>query len=242
MKRTFLKSTVAALALTAGAAFADDVTGAAGVAADAEATVSSESLSNTAEETGDAVKKQATEATEAVEETAKKTADAIQNAKDSMTDSADAAVETDAAADASVTAETDAVDAEADVTADANADLSTDTDSDVTRADTGMTNAFSGMVVGDLLGLTVVEADGGTIGDIDYVIKQGDSYAAVIGVGGFLGLGEHTVAVPLQEISMAADNELKLSKWTKAELEAQPELDESAIESLEDDVPLDAAS
>merc|ERR1711974_233947 len=78
--------------------------------------------------------------------------------------------------------------------------------------DTGMSNAFSGMVVGDLVGLTVVEADGDTIGDIDYVIKTDAGYAAVVGVGGFLGLGEHTVAVPLEEISMAAENDLKLRK------------------------------
>ena len=98
------------------------------------------------------------------------------------------------------------------------------------------------MVVGDLIGLEVVEADGEAIGEVDSVIKTDEGYAAVVGVGGFLGLGEHTVAVPLEEISMAAENDLKLSTWTKAELEAQPEIDESTVESLEDDVRLDDAS
>ena len=102
--------------------------------------------------------------------------------------------------------------AETDLEENVASDTEANMETDVTRTDTGMSNAFSGMVVGDLVGLTVVEADGDTIGDIDYVIKTDAGYAAVVGVGGFLGLGEHTVAVPLEEISMAAENDKKLMK------------------------------
>ncbi|KKL70830.1 hypothetical protein LCGC14_2101030, partial [marine sediment metagenome] len=156
-----------------------------------------------------------------------------------------AMTETDTDADVDVNSEMTAEvegDSETQLSEDVASDTKSDMETDVTRTDTGMSNAFSGMVAGDLIGLTVVEADGDTIGDVDYVIRTDTGFAAVVGVGGFLGFGEHTVAVPLEEISMAAENDLKLSSWTKAELEAQPEVDESAIEGLEDDAPLDDAS
>ena len=153
----------------------------------------------------------------------------------------DLAADEDADFDNETTAEIEG-EAETDLDENVASNTEADMETDVTRTDTGMSNAFSGMVVGDLVGLTVVEADGDSIGDVDYVIKTDDGYAAVVGVGGFLGLGEHTVAVPLEEISMAAENDLKLSSWTKAELEAQPEVDEENIEGLEDDVRLDDAS
>lgn len=303
MKRTFLKSTVAALALTAGTAFAQTADTTAGAAANAEATVSGETVSNTADDLGTSVEKEAeqtaemsrensddyegtndpeatdevltaptesaeidgdtevdndaelTAETEEVAPTTDDEADLAGNA-DSESNSTlstdtsgtattetdtDVAAEENAEVDSEMTAEIEGEN-EADLTEDVASDTEADMETDVTRTDTGMSNAFSGMVVGDLVGLTVVEADGDTIGDIDYVIQTDTGYAAVVGVGGFLGLGEHTVAVPLEEISMAAENDLKLSTWTKAELEAQPEVDESQIEGLENDVSLDDAS
>ncbi|MEP2438235.1 MULTISPECIES: PRC-barrel domain-containing protein [Alphaproteobacteria] len=308
MKRTFLKSTVAALALTAGTAFAQTADTTAGAAANAEATVSGETVSNTADDLGTSVEKEA----EQTAEMSREDSDDYEGTNDpeatdevltAPTESAEIDGDTEVDNDAELTAETEEVapttDAEAglagnadsesnstlstdtsgtattetdtdvaaeenaevdsemtaeiegenetdlnetDLTEDVASDTEADMETDVTRTDTGMSNAFSGMVVGDLVGLTVVEADGDTIGDIDYVIQTDTGYAAVVGVGGFLGLGEHTVAVPLEEISMAAENDLKLSTWTKAELEAQPEVDESQIEGLEDDVSLDDAS
>jgi len=303
MKRTFLKSTVAALALTAGTAFAQTADTDAGAAAEAEATISGESVTNTANDLTATVEQQAERTAEMTRENSDdyegtndpNTTDEILTAP---TQGAEFEGDTEVDNEAELTAETDGVtpttDAEADlagnadsesnstlsidssgtVTTETDTDLAADEDADfdnettaeiegeaetdldenvasnteadmetdVTRTDTGMSNAFSGMVVGDLVGLTVVEADGDSIGDVDYVIKTDDGYAAVVGVGGFLGLGEHTVAVPLEEISMAAENDLKLSSWTKAELEAQPEVDEDNIEGLEDDVRLDDAS
>ncbi|WP_411976361.1 PRC-barrel domain-containing protein [Sulfitobacter faviae] len=303
MKRTFLKSTVAALALTAGTAFAQTTDTDAGAAAEAEATISGESVTNTANDLTATVEQQA----ERTAEMSRENSDDYEGTNDpnttdeiltAPTQGAEFEGDNEVDNEAELTAETDGVtpttDAEADLAGNAdsesNSTLSTDTsgtvttetdtdladdedadfdnettaeiegeaetdldenvasnteadmETDVTRTDTGMSNAFSGMVVGDLVGLTVVEADGDSIGDVDYVIKTDDGYAAVVGVGGFLGLGEHTVAVPLEEISMAAENDLKLSSWTKAELEAQPEVDEGNIEGLEDDVRLDDAS
>lgn len=96
--------------------------------------------------------------------------------------------------------------------------------------------AFAGMTVGEILGMDVVGADGADVGEIDYVFENRDGYMAVIGVGGFLGLGEHTVAVPLGDFSLdGAGNVLTLQGRTEADLKAMPEIDEAGLEGLGND-------
>jgi sporulation protein YlmC with PRC-barrel domain len=53
-----------------------------------------------------------------------------------------------------------------------------------------------------LVGLNVFGADNQKIGDINEVIidRQGQAKAIVIGVGGFLGLGEKNVAIPFDRV------------------------------------------
>lgn len=102
-------------------------------------------------------------------------------------------------------------------------------------ADGDMTgNAFSGMTVAEIVGLNVLSAEGEDVGEIDYILSVDGGYEAVIGIGGFLGLGEYTVALPLERFSMV-DGELQLDAATEAELEAMPEIDESEIEPLDGD-------
>ena len=252
MKLTTLKTTVAALALTAGTAFAaDNATGSASadvsadtgaVSADAtrDADVNAEtgSMTDTADTAGETLKKTGEAAVDTAEDVADATADAASDAAEATaetaSDAADAAEET---AEDATEAAGDAVEdtaADVDATVDSQADIATST------ADAGM--AFSGMVAGDLIGMEVIEANGETVGEIDYVVRQADGLAAVIGIGGFLGLGEYTVAVPLDEFSRSPEGELKLNTWTEAELEAQPEFDETGVESLPEDAPLDEMS
>ena len=66
------------------------------------------------------------------------------------------------------------------------------------------------------------------MGDInDLVIdKDGKVSAIVVGVGGFLGIGEKNVAVPFSAVTAAADQNGKLKltiQADKAALEAAPE-------------------
>ncbi|WP_299619304.1 PRC-barrel domain-containing protein [uncultured Tateyamaria sp.] len=91
------------------------------------------------------------------------------------------------------------------------------------------------MMVSEIIGTNVLTATNETVGEIDYVIKSPEGYAAVIGIGGFLGLGEYTVALPLDQFDMTSEDELRLATWTEAELEALPEIDESELESLPSD-------
>lgn len=123
-------------------------------------------------------------------------------------------------------------------------DYKTGTDLDAsTSADAGLGAAdpaerLMEMTAGELIGKEVVSAEGEDVGEIDYVIKQGGKLAGVVGVGGFLGLGEHTVAIPLQDFEMMGDAQLKLTQQTEEGLEAMPEVNEASITPLEDDVKL----
>jgi hypothetical protein len=99
--------------------------------------------------------------------------------------------------------------------------------------------SISEMTVGEFLGLDVVSSETGEdVGEIDYVIRGASEPEAVIGIGGFLGLGEYTVALPLSDFSYDAEDRTLMVNRTQEELEAMPEFDESGVEGLEDDVEL----
>ncbi|CAD7053202.1 photosystem reaction center subunit H [Pseudorhizobium endolithicum] len=82
----------------------------------------------------------------------------------------------------------------------------------------------------DYIGKPVYNAEDESIGDVNDLImeEQGGIVAAVIGVGGFLGIGEKDVAVPMDKITMSRDtennNEVRLTTTETAEsLKAAPE-------------------
>jgi ribosomal 30S subunit maturation factor RimM len=115
-------------------------------------------------------------------------------------------------------------------------------DAEMAEGDTGSAgqqgemSAFAGMTIGEILGMDVIGADGEDVGEIDYVFEDQGGYMAVIGVGGFLGLGEHTVAVPLGDFSMDGTGDaLVLDEHTEADLEAMPEIDETGLDGLAND-------
>ncbi|MGR3502755.1 PRC-barrel domain-containing protein [Pseudaestuariivita sp.] len=91
------------------------------------------------------------------------------------------------------------------------------------------------MTVGQIIGKSVIGPQDEVVGEIDYVIDNAGVIEAVIGIGGFLGLGEYTVAIPLENFDVAQDDMLSVGK-TREELEALPEINETGLESLEDDV------
>ena len=73
---------------------------------------------------------------------------------------------------------------------------------------------------------TVTSPDGNSIGEINDVIIDGDAgtvKAAVIGVGGFLGIGEKQIAVPWDQLTINYDAHQITSDLTQEEAEAAPE-------------------
>ena len=113
------------------------------------------------------------------------------------------------------------------------AEMSADPMMSTEPADTEM--ALAQKTVGEVIGMEVEAINGDDVGEIDYVIASETGVEAVVGVGGFLGLGEYTVALPLNDFTVAEDETLVLSQDAEA-LKQMPQIDESAIESLPDDM------
>lgn len=92
--------------------------------------------------------------------------------------------------------------------------------------DEGLSNATAG----DLEGRTVLTLDGEEIGEIRKVGRKPDDgqRVATVDVGGFLGVGERTIAIPLSKLN-AADGEIVRVSMMRTSLEAEPEFDESKL-------------
>ena len=81
-----------------------------------------------------------------------------------------------------------------------------------------------------LIGATVTNASDQSIGDINDLMIGSDGKVSkvVVGVGGFLGLGERNVLLRLDEINLSVDKNGSLvvgTSMTKSELEALPAWD-----------------
>ncbi|MDF0602344.1 hypothetical protein P1J78_16515 [Psychromarinibacter sp. C21-152] len=94
------------------------------------------------------------------------------------------------------------------------------------------------MTVGDVLGMVAYDPNGDRIGEIDYVVTPPSGPAAVIGIGGFIGLGEYTVALPVEEFQLSDDGTFFTLNTDKETLKAQPEFDESGVSGLPDETPM----
>ncbi len=123
----------------------------------------------------------------------------------------------------------------------AQTDTATDDSAAVATDDAAVAPAFTSMeemTVGDLVGQTVYQPDGAKIGDVDYIVGDAGGASAVIGIGGFLGLGEYTVALPLSEFNYDSAQQMVTLDTTKDALKEQAEFDETGVESLPEETPL----
>lgn len=83
-------------------------------------------------------------------------------------------------------------------------------------------------MVSNLMGKSVVGTDDKTIGEINDVVldQEGKADAAVIGVGGFLGIGQKNVAIPFSELQVSKNAEGEVEKImlsaTREQLEQAP--------------------
>ena len=89
------------------------------------------------------------------------------------------------------------------------------------------------------IGQKVFNANNDNVGSINDLImkKDGGIVAAIVGVGGFLGIGEKNVAVPMENIAVsqnAEGSDMKLTTTETAEsLKAAPEFKTLAMQSAE---------
>ncbi|MBC9245477.1 PRC-barrel domain-containing protein [Paracoccus sp. 11-3] len=94
-------------------------------------------------------------------------------------------------------------------------------------------------------GASVVTADATPIGNINDIIvdsETGQMIAAVIGVGGFLGIGQKQIAVPWDQLVINYDAQEITSDLTKEEAEAAPEYVFRQQEAAPGAVPADATA
>jgi sporulation protein YlmC with PRC-barrel domain len=77
-----------------------------------------------------------------------------------------------------------------------------------------------------ILGKTVYNENNQKVGRIDDLIVAPDSAVsfAIIGAGGFVGLGRHDVAIPVQQIKLQ-DNKFILPGATKEAIKALPKFE-----------------
>jgi sporulation protein YlmC with PRC-barrel domain len=93
-------------------------------------------------------------------------------------------------------------------------------------------NSAQLMSASDYIGKTVYDQMGNNIGEVNDLIVSGDGKieAVILGVGGFLGIGEKDVAVNTQAVQMVQDGDTQrlIVQSTKEALEAAPTYDRSS--------------
>lgn len=84
----------------------------------------------------------------------------------------------------------------------------------------------------ELTGMPVMTTAGEEVGSIEQVgySSTHQEQVATINVGGFLGVGEKLIAVPLSELQVGSDDSLQ-TKMTREEIQSQPEFDPSNLTS-----------
>lgn len=81
----------------------------------------------------------------------------------------------------------------------------------------------SGKRASKLIGEDVVNESNETVGSIDdLILTQDNRIQAIVSVGGFLGMGERLVAVPMDQLQIR-DDRFVMRNATKESLERQPE-------------------
>ncbi len=78
-----------------------------------------------------------------------------------------------------------------------------------------------------VLGKTVYNESNQKVGAIDDLIIAPDRAVsfAIIGAGGFAGLGRHDVAIPVTQLKQAADGKILLPGATKEAIKAMPKFE-----------------
>lgn len=103
-----------------------------------------------------------------------------------------------------------------------------------TTSGAGGYGTFGDTAVAALVGQRVLIGNGDRVGEVESIVKTSTETMAVLGIGGFLGFGEHDVAVPLTELTQA-EGAILLKSLDMEMLQAMPSYDGGA-EALPMDV------
>ncbi|PTQ69238.1 PRC-barrel domain-containing protein [Celeribacter persicus] len=100
---------------------------------------------------------------------------------------------------------------------------------------------FGDETVTEIVGTKVLSQEGNDIGEIDAIVKAEGEIMAVVGMGGFLGIGEHDVLVPVDQFSIVDEDTVMVQGHTEAELEAMPDVDVSEYTEVEGEMTIEQA-
>jgi hypothetical protein len=100
------------------------------------------------------------------------------------------------------------------------------------------TGAMSRVAVGQLLDMEVVGAAGEDLDNPEAVLEMGGQHYIVISQGGFLGIGEKNVAIPMSRVSVVGD-ELRLQNLTEEEIEQARDFDFDERTALDENEQVD---
>jgi putative membrane protein len=86
----------------------------------------------------------------------------------------------------------------------------------------------------EVLGSTVVNSAGEEVAEIeDIVLDANQKYYAILSVGGFLGIGDKKVAIPLDQLQLGEDQVYLMSAQTEEQLEEMPEYEEDQYQPIQ---------
>jgi hypothetical protein len=260
-----LMTSAAALVLVAGSAFAQDVstdTEVTGDVATEGTTMNSDTSTSTDMEatggdmTADAEMDTETELESDIETAAEETGEAIENTAEDVADAAENTAEDieqgaeELAADAENAAE-EAGDEMEEMAADAEAEVDGEIDGEMSADASAMDSdleAAADVEISSLIGVNVVSQDGNDVGEVDNFYMLDNKVWAVIGIGGFLGIGEHDVAIDLEHLAVNETSdegevtEFMITGYTEADLEAMEEFDSETATVIDSTSSLRAAS
>ncbi|WP_179954194.1 PRC-barrel domain-containing protein [Denitrobaculum tricleocarpae] len=154
-------------------------------------------------------------------------------ADQTKTESKDMMDKTTETAESAVDATAEAAKDAADATTEAAENVADET-SDALRFESfkDKPEAFSGEIAGgytaeELIGKNLVDAKGESVGEIhDLLVGANNKIErALVDVGGFIGIGEHRVALNIEELKQGEDD-VFTAEFTKEDLEAMPEYEQ----------------
>lgn len=110
----------------------------------------------------------------------------------------------------------------------------------------GQQGDLMSMPVSEVEGMQVVNQDGQELGEVERVAisNQDDQVYAIVSVGGFLGIGDESVALPIEEMNLQEDHLVLQTNRSEDELQQSAEdYNEEDYQAVEGDTALsDAAS
>lgn len=99
-----------------------------------------------------------------------------------------------------------------------------------------LTDRFGTLRATELTGIDVRDSSGESVGEIEDVLfgSEGQPGYAIVTYGGFLGLGEEQVALPMDQLKIAPDQSVVYASLTKAQIEDAPTFERGQFDWVQD--------